>query len=220
MPAFRARDLISNSSPTPQKQWFPIGFGKIWKFGPFPLVAAPPCRAAAFKWCLRAFVFAPLRQESARYESYRTARTPHRAGGSFPHLHRPGRCITGLVTAIPPIVSELTEYASSGHVGSELSKASFGSHPSDRVVCIKLLSWWRRGTLLRSSWPYIELQRAHPWCERLITLVAAHPSFGKVIVVDGDTCKFAPHLSRDDWKVINEFVREHYRPVIMKRKTA
>jgi hypothetical protein len=123
------------------------------------------------------------------------------------------------VKAVPPIVSELTEYVSSGQIGPDLSKALFGSHPRDRVVCIKLLSWWRRSLLLRSSWPHIELHRTYPWCERLIALVAANASFREVMIIEGDTCKFAPHLSRDDWQLINAFVRARYQPQ-MERKTA
>ena len=124
------------------------------------------------------------------------------------------------MNAIPRVLTELAGYYADGTVGPELSAASFGpQNELDRVVCIKLLSWWSRRLLLRSSWPYLDLLSTYPWCQRLIALVAASPAFREVMSINGDRCTFAPQLTRDDWKLINEFARLRYQPKLM-TKTA
>ncbi|MCX6851575.1 MAG: hypothetical protein NTY98_21955 [Verrucomicrobia bacterium] len=116
---------------------------------------------------------------------------------------------------IPAIVSELLDHASSGIVGPVLAEAGFGTHPRDRVVCVKLLSWWRRPSLRQCPRPQLDLHAEHPWCQRLIELTAASPALREVADIDGTACRWSSQQTQDDQRLIHEWVREHYHPRLM-----
>ena len=114
------------------------------------------------------------------------------------------------------IIVDILEFVNTNAVGVSLRPAaSMMDHRDLRVICINLLAWWGRGTLMRSSHPYMPLSSRYPWCQRLAGMVQATPELQELLDLDEHSCRFAPTIAREEWEQINNYVREHFRPPLM-----
>jgi hypothetical protein len=111
------------------------------------------------------------------------------------------------------IIVDVLEFVNTNAVGPSLRPAtSMMDHRDLRVICINLLAWWGRGTLMNSSHPYMPLSSRYPWCQRLAGMVQATPELQELVDLDEHSCRFAPTIARDEWQQINNYVQEHFRP--------
>ena len=111
------------------------------------------------------------------------------------------------------IIDDVLKFVQVGKVGSTLRPAlSLMGQLELRVICINLLEWWGRGTLMRSSHPYMPISPSYPWCQRFSAMVQVSPELQEFVELDEYACRFAPGVARDEWQRINDYVREHYHP--------
>jgi hypothetical protein len=113
------------------------------------------------------------------------------------------------------IIVDVLQFVEAGDVAPSLQIAlSLMGERDLRAICIHLLSWWGRGTLMHSAHPYLLLSSKYPWCQRLSAIVSAIPELRELVEIDEDACRFAGAVTSHECQLINTYVRQHYRPTL------
>jgi len=132
-----------------------------------------------------------------------------------------GRPRLGRFSRNAGIIDEVLRFVQVGSDGPTLQPAlSVMSQQDPRIICIKLLSRWGRGTLMRSTHPHLPLSKSNPWRQRLVMLVSKTPELDKLLELNEDACRFASSISREERQRINDHVRAHYHPPLFRKAEA
>lgn len=109
------------------------------------------------------------------------------------------------------VIRDIVAYVEGGGVGATLLPGQGFLDPKQlRFVCLSLCGWWGRGTLLRSRHPYLTF--APSMAAEFRRFFEAVPELNGLITCDNACIRFAEGVTRDEWQMINSFVREHHRP--------
>src|SRR5262245_17033060 len=103
------------------------------------------------------------------------------------------------------IIKDVTQFVQNESIGPTLEPAvSLMDRRELRVIGVKLLEWWGRSTLMRSSHPYMRVSPAYPWCQRFSAMVQKVPELQELVQLEEYACRFAPTVGREEWQEIND----------------
>ena len=84
-----------------------------------------------------------------------------------------------------------------------------------RRFCISLSSWWSRPASAQSRHPNLPMSPAYPWHPRFRAYVKTVPELRELLDFDDIACRFSAAVTPDEQYAINEYAREHYRPLML-----
>jgi len=111
------------------------------------------------------------------------------------------------------IVRDIIAFTTSEMMGPSLQGAQSIMDTRDlRELCLKLLSWWGRPTLMASDHPEMAVSMDYLWCQRLARMIQVTPELQDLVELTDRSCCFAEPVSIGERQRINDFVKENYVP--------
>ncbi|HUR45130.1 MAG TPA: hypothetical protein VMZ27_04560 [Candidatus Saccharimonadales bacterium] len=111
------------------------------------------------------------------------------------------------------IVRDIIAFTKSETMGLSLLGAQSIMEARDlRELCVKLLGWWGRPTLMASDHPEMAISMDYLWCQRLARMIQVTPELQDLVELTERSCRFAAPVSIGERQRINDFVKENYTP--------
>lgn len=84
-----------------------------------------------------------------------------------------------------------------------------------RRFCISLSSWWSRPDRTQRLQPNLSMSPGYPWHPRFRAFVKTVPELRELLDFDDIACRFSAGVTLDERYAINEYAREHYKPLML-----